>query len=68
MVMMFYFSNQEKLIHIHSQVENHLEVRLMEDHKEEEDHLTETHLRTCWIWPTLDPRIIMPPWYPPVVV
>jgi len=36
MVMMFYFCSQERLIHIHSQVENHLE---------EDDHLTETHLK-----------------------
>jgi hypothetical protein len=52
--MMFCFSNQEKLIHIHSRVENHLEVRLMEDHKEEEDHLTETHLKNCRLIHMLD--------------
>jgi hypothetical protein len=45
MVMMFYFSNQERLIHIRSWVENCLEVCLMEDHKEEEDHLTRTYLK-----------------------
>jgi hypothetical protein len=48
----------------------------MEDHKEEEDHLTETHLKDYppnphvgyYGWLTLDPRIIMPPWYLLVVV
>ncbi len=35
MVMIFYFSNQERLIHIRGRVENCLEVCLMEDHKEE---------------------------------
>ncbi len=44
MVMMFYFSSQERLIYIHIWVENHLKVHLMEDHQEEEDHVTETHL------------------------
>jgi hypothetical protein len=32
MVMMFQFNSQEGIIYIHSQVENHLEIRLMEDH------------------------------------
>jgi hypothetical protein len=36
MVMMFYFSKQNGLIY--SWIENHLEIRLMED------HLIETHL------------------------
>jgi hypothetical protein len=36
--MVFHFSNQERLIHIHNQEENHLEVHPMEDCKEE-DHL-----------------------------
>jgi hypothetical protein len=39
MVMMFYFNNQEGLIYIHSRVENHLEVYLMEDHQEEDCYL-----------------------------
>jgi hypothetical protein len=54
MVMMFYFSSQERLVHIHNQVENHLEVRLMEDHKEEEDHLAKTHLKDCRLIHLLD--------------
>jgi hypothetical protein len=32
MVMMFYFNNQEGLIHINSWMENCLEIRLMEVH------------------------------------
>jgi hypothetical protein len=43
MVMMFYFNSQKWLIHIHSRLENCLEVDLMEDHQVQEDHLTETH-------------------------
>jgi hypothetical protein len=43
MVMVFQFSSLERLIHIRSLVENHLEVHIMEDLKEE-DHLIETHL------------------------
>jgi hypothetical protein len=54
MVTMFYFSSQERLIHIHNQVENCLEVHLMEDHKEEEDHLIETHLKDCCFIHLLD--------------
>ncbi len=38
MVMMFQFNNQEGIIYIHSWVENHLKICLMED------HLIETHL------------------------
>jgi hypothetical protein len=34
MVMVFQSINQEGLIHIHSRVENRLEVHLMEDHQE----------------------------------
>ncbi len=43
MVTMFQSNNQEGLIHIHNQMENHLEVYLMEDHQKE-DHFIETHL------------------------
>ncbi len=42
--MVFHFNNQEGLIYIHNRVENHLEVCLMEDHQEEENHLIKTHL------------------------
>jgi hypothetical protein len=43
MVMVFHFINLERLIHVHNQVGNRLEIHLMEDHQEE-DHLIETHL------------------------
>jgi len=51
MVMMFYLNNQKGLIHIHCQVENHLEVHLLEDHQEEEEHLIEPTLRII-VWST----------------
>jgi hypothetical protein len=47
-VMMLYFSNQEGLIDIHSRVENHLEIRLMED------DLIKTHLEDYCLIHTLD--------------
>jgi hypothetical protein len=43
MVMVFQSNGQKGLIHIHSLVENRLEVRLMED-CHEEDHLIKTHM------------------------
>jgi len=48
MVMMFQFTSQERLIYIHSRVENHMEIRLMED------HLIETHLEECHTTNALD--------------
>ncbi len=43
MVMVFLSNNPKRLIYIHNQVENRLEVCLMED-RQEEDLLIETHL------------------------
>jgi hypothetical protein len=43
MVMMFQFNSQERLIYIHSWVDNQKEICLMED------HLIETHLDDCHI-------------------
>jgi hypothetical protein len=71
MVMVFQFNNQKRLIHIHNQVENHLEVYLMENCQEEEDHFIETHLEDSHLIHLLDftngwhliGRIFMPPWY-----
>ncbi len=48
MVMMFYFNSQERLIYIHSRVENHMEICLMED------HLIETHLKDRHMTHVLD--------------
>ncbi len=53
MIIMFHFSNQERLIYIPSQVENHLEVSLMEDNQEE-DYLTKIHPEDCHIIHMLD--------------
>jgi hypothetical protein len=48
MVMMFQFTSQERLIYIHSRVENWMEICLMED------HLIETHLEDCHTTNALD--------------
>jgi hypothetical protein len=45
MVMMFYFNIEERIIYIHNWMENFLEVHLMDDYQEEEDHLINTHLK-----------------------
>jgi hypothetical protein len=47
-VMMFQFTSQERLIYIHSRVENCMEIRLMED------HLIETRLEDCHMTHALD--------------
>jgi hypothetical protein len=44
MVVLFYFNNQEKLIHIHNRMENCMEVCLMENHQKEEDNLIKNFL------------------------
>jgi len=48
MVMMFQFNSQERLIYIHSWVDNRMEICLMED------HLIETHLDDSHMTHALD--------------